>query len=72
MQSEINLEGELVISQVLDGNGLEMSRKIWKKTTVFKDKCSRSMTNIDDNEDHEKMSLQAVSLNSICQRKRHH
>ena len=72
MQSEINLEGELVISQVLDGNGLEESRKIWKKTTVFKDKCSRSMTNIDDNEDHEKMSLQAVSLNSICQRKRHH
>ena len=66
MPSEKNLEGELVINQVLDGNGLKMSRKIWKKTTVFTDKCSRSMTNIDGNEEHEKISLQAVSLNSIC------
>ena len=69
MPSETKLEGESVINQVLDGNGLEMSRK---KTTVFTDKSSRSMTNIDDNEEHEKISLQAVSLNSICRRKRQH
>ena len=69
MPSETNLKGELVVNQVLDGNGLKISRK---KTTVFTDKSSRSMTNIDDKKEHEKMSLQAVSLNSIFQRKRQH
>ena len=67
MPSETKLEGESVINQVLDGNGLEMSRR-----KVFTDKFSKSMTNIDDNEEHEKISLQAVSLNSICRRKRQH
>ena len=34
-----------------------------KKTTVFTDKCSRSMTKIDDNEENEKISHPAESLN---------
>ena len=56
MSSETNLEGESVINLVLDGNGLEMSRE---KT----DKSSRSMTNIDDNEEHEILSLTLASQN---------
>ena len=49
----------MAISQVLDGNALDMSRK---KTTVFTDKCSRAMKNIDENKEHEKISHQAESL----------
>ena len=50
----------MAVNQVLDGNALDMSRK---KTTVFTDKCSRAMTNIDDNEEHGKLSHPAESLN---------
>ena len=38
-------EGELAVNQVLEGNAQEMSSK---NTPSFKDKCSRSMTNIDE------------------------
>ena len=37
--------GELAVNQVLEGNAQEMSSK---NTPSFKDKCSRSMTNIDE------------------------
>ena len=49
-----------MVNQVFEGNAIEMSRK---KTTVFTEKCSRAMTNIDDNEEHEKISYPAESLN---------
>ena len=59
--SETKLEEvESVVNQVFEGNAIEMSRK---KTTVFTEKCSRAMTNIDDNEEHEKISYPAESLN---------
>ena len=38
-------EGELAVNQVLEGNAQEMSSK---NMPSFKDKCSRSMTNIDE------------------------
>ena len=52
-------EGELAVNQVLEGNAQEMSKK---KATLFQDKCSRSMTNIEDNEEHETVSLPPASL----------
>ena len=57
--SEIK-EGELAVNQVLEGNAKEISKK---KATLFQGKCSRSMTNIDDNEEHEMVSLLPASLN---------
>ena len=45
-------EEEMVVKQ--------MSRK---KTTLFIDKCSRPMTNIVENEEHERVSLTPASLN---------
>ena len=53
-------EGELAINQVLEGNAQEISKK---KATLFQHKCSRSMTNINDNEEHETVSLLHASLN---------
>ena len=53
-------EGEVVVNQVLEGNAQEMSKK---KATLFQDKCSRSIENIDDNEKHEMVSLLHASLN---------
>ena len=53
-------EGESAINQALDGNGLEMSRK---KMTLFTDKCSISITNIVENEEHKRVSLLAAPLN---------
>ena len=59
--SETKLEeAESVVNQVFGGNAIEMSRKM---TTVFTEKCSRAMTNIDENEEHEKLSLPSKSLN---------
>ena len=50
-----------MVNQVLDDNALKMSRK---NTTLFIDKVSRSMPNIDDNEEYERVSLlSAASLN---------
>ena len=61
LPSETKLEEvESVVNQVFEGNAIEMSRK---KTTVFTEKCSRAMTIIDDNEEHEKISYPAESLN---------
>ena len=53
-------EGELAINQVLEGNAQEISKK---KATLFQDKCSRSMTNINGNEEHEMVPLIHASLN---------
>ena len=56
-------EGELVVNQIIHetiGNAIEMSRK---KTTSFIDKYSRSMTNIVENEEHERVSLPLALLN---------
>ena len=50
----------MAVNQDLDSNALDTSRK---KTTVFTEKCSRAMTNIDDNEEHEKISHPVESLN---------
>ena len=61
LPSETKLEEvESVVNQVFEDNAIEMSRK---KTTIFTDKCSRAMTNIDDNEEHGKLSHPAESLN---------
>ena len=61
LPSETKLEEvESVVNQVFEGNAIEMSRK---KTTVFTEKCSRAMTNIDDNEEHGKLSHPAELLN---------
>ena len=60
LPSETKLEEvESVVNQVFEGNAIEMSRK---KTTVFAKKCSRAMTNIDDNEEHGKLSHPSESL----------
>ena len=61
LPSETKLEEvELVVNQVFEGNAIEMSRK---KTTVFTDKCSKSVTNIVENKEHEKISHPAELLN---------
>ena len=61
LPSETKLEEvESVINQVFEGNAIKMSRKM---TTVLTGKCSRTMTNIDDNEEHEKISHPSESLN---------
>ena len=50
-----------MVDQVLADNAHKMSRR---NTTLFIGKNSRSMTNIDDDEEHERISLlSAVSLN---------
>ena len=53
-------EGELVINQVPEGNAQEISKK---KATLFQDKYSRLLTNINDNEQHETVSPPQASLN---------
>ena len=53
-------EGELVVNQVLEGNAQEILKK---KVALFQDKCSKSITNIKDNEEHETVSLPHASLN---------
>ena len=49
-----------MVNQGLDDNALKISRK---NTTSFTGKNSRSMTIIDDNEEHERVSLSSRSLN---------
>ena len=51
-------EGELAVNRVLEGNAKEISKK---KATLFQDKCSRSIENINDNEEH--VPLLHASLN---------
>ena len=61
LPSETKLEEvELMVNQVFEDNAIEISRK---KTTVYKEKCSRAMTKIDENKEHEKISHPAESLN---------
>ena len=52
-------EGELAVNQVLEGNAQKMSKK---KATLFQEKCSRSIENMNDNEEHETVSLSHASL----------
>ena len=60
LPSETKLEEvELAVNQVFEGNAIEMSRKM---TTMFTDECSSAITNIDDNEEHEKLSYPAELL----------
>ena len=61
LPSETKLEEvELMVNQIFEDNAIEMSRK---KTTVFTDKRSKSVTNIVENKEHEKISYPAELLN---------
>ena len=56
-------EGELVVNQILNeiiSNAFDMSRIT---TTLFTEDCSRPMTNIVENEEHEILSITLASQN---------
>ena len=50
----------MAVNEVFDDNALEMSKK---KTTLSMDKYSSSMTSIDENEEHVRISQLPASLN---------